>query len=155
MHILLAALLIGVIAGLRTFTAPTAVSWAARCGTIPLAGTALGWVGSIVTAIILTLLALVEIFVIDLSPKTGSRKAAGPFGARVVMGGFSGAAIGLSGGSFWLGLVLGVVGAVLGTYGGAAFRGRLAAAFGRDLPAALTEDAIAIIGAWLIVAYIA
>jgi uncharacterized membrane protein len=50
--------------------------------------------------------------------------------------------------------VLGVVGAVLGTYGGAAFRGRLAAAFGRDLPAAITEDAIAVIGAFLIVAYL-
>jgi uncharacterized membrane protein len=154
MHILLAALLIGFIAGLRTFTAPTAVSWGARLGTIPLVGTRLGWVGNIVTACILTLLALVEIFLIDLSPKTGSRKAPGPFGARVVMGGFSGAAIGLSGGSFWLGLVLGVVGAVLGTYGGAAFRGRLAAAFGRDLPAAITEDAIAVIGAFLIVAYL-
>jgi uncharacterized membrane protein len=70
------------------------------------------------------------------------------------MGGFSGGAIGLSGGLFWLGLVLGVVGAVLGTYGGSAFRGRLAAAFGRDLPAALTEDAIAVIGAFLIVAYL-
>jgi uncharacterized membrane protein len=30
----------------------------------------------------------------------------------------------------------------------------LAAAFGRDLPAAITEDAIAVIGAFLIVAYL-
>jgi uncharacterized membrane protein len=154
MHVLLAALLIGVIAGMRTFTAPTAVSWAARLGTIPLAGTALGWVGSIVTACILTLLALAEIVLVDPSPKTPSRKAARPFGARIVTGGFSGAAIGLSGGSLWLGLALGVVGAILGTYGGAALRGRLAAAFGKDLPAAITEDAIAVIGAFLIVAYL-
>lgn len=155
MHILLAALLIGVIAGLRTFTAPTAVSWGARLGWIPLAGTHLAWVGNIVTACILTLLALAELVLIDPSPKTPSRKTAGPFGARIVFGGFSGAVIGLSGGSLWLGLVLGVVGAVIGTFGGAAFRGRLAAAFGKDLPAAITEDVIAIVGAFLIVACLA
>ena len=152
---LLAALLIGVIAGLRTFTAPTAVSWGARFGRIPLAGTHLAFMGSVVTACILGLLALVEIIVIDPSPKTPSRKAPQAFGARIVSGGFSGAAIGLSAGSFWLGLILGVIGAVLGTFGGAAFRARLAAAFGKDLPAALIEDAIAIVGAFVIVAWLA
>ena len=38
---------------------------------------------------------------------------------------------------------LGVVGAVVGTLGGAAARAAGARAFGRDLPAALIEDAIA------------
>lgn len=151
MSILLAALLIGVIAGLRTFTAPTAVSWGARFGRIPLAGTHLAFMGSAITACIFTLLALFEIFGIDKNPKTPSRKGAQGFTFRVVAGGFSGAAIGLSGGSFWMGLLLGVVGAVIGTYGGAAFRAKLAASFGKDLPAAITEDAIAIIGAVLIV----
>ena len=42
-------------------------------------------------------------------------------------------------------------GAVLGTYVGAAFRAGLAKAFGKDLPAALIEDLVAIGGAWLIV----
>src|ERR1700761_7679864 len=155
MSFYISALLIGVIAGLRTFTAPTAVSWAARLGRIPLAGTHLAFVGSIVTAVILTLLALAEIVLIDPSPKTPSRKGPQGFSARIVTGGFSGAAIGLSADLFWLGLLLGVIGAVIGTLGGAAFRGRLAAAFGKDLPAAITEDAIAIIGAFLIVAYLA
>ena len=155
MHILSAALLIGIIAGLRTFTAPAAVSWAARCGRISLVGTHLAWFGSIITAIILTLFTLFEIIAIDKNPKTPSRKAPPSFGARVVSGAFSGAAIGLSGNQLWLGLVLGLIGAVIGTYGGAAFRGKLAASFGKDLPAALTEDAIAIIGAILIVCCIA
>jgi uncharacterized membrane protein len=53
----------------------------------------------------------------------------------------------------WLGgLVAGVIGAVIGTFGGAALRARLAAGFGRDRPAALIEDAVAILGAALIVA---
>jgi uncharacterized membrane protein len=49
------------------------------------------------------------------------------------------------------GLFAGIVGAIIGTLGGHAFRARLAAAFKKDLPAALIEDAIAIGGAWLIV----
>ena len=51
-------------------------------------------------------------------------------------------------------LLIGVVAglrAIIGTRGGAAVRARLAAAFGRDLPAALIEDVIAIGGAILIV----
>jgi len=48
-------------------------------------------------------------------------------------------------------VVLGVVGAVIGTLGGAWARGKLAGAFGRDLPAALIEDLIAVGGAVLIV----
>lgn len=155
MHILLAALLIGVIAGLRTFTAPAAVSWGARLGWIPLAGTHLAFMGYAVTPWIFTLLALAELVLIDPRPTTPSRKEPGPFGARIVSGGFSGAVTGLSGGALWVGLLLGVVGAVIGTYGGAAFRGKLAAAFGKDLPAAITEDAIAVVGAFLIVAYLA
>ena len=42
-------------------------------------------------------------------------------------------------------LVAGLIGAVVSTYGGAAARGRLAAAFGRDLPAALVEDSLAVV----------
>ena len=48
-------------------------------------------------------------------------------------------------------MACGLAGAVLGTYVGAAFRAGLAKAFGKDLPAALIEDLIAIGGAWLIV----
>ena len=51
-----------------------------------------------------------------------------------------------------MGVVAGIVGAVIGTLGGRAVRARLAAAFGNDRPAALIEDLIAIGGALLIVA---
>jgi|SRR5580698_11648701 uncharacterized membrane protein len=155
MHILAAALCIGIIAGLRTFTAPAAVSWGVRFGRVALAGTHLAFMGSIITASIFTLLALAEIVFIDPNPKTPSRKGAQGFGARVVSGAFSGACLGAAGDSLWLGLLLGAIGAVIGTYGGAAFRGRLAVAFGKDLPAAITEDVVAIVGAILIIAYLA
>ena len=53
----------------------------------------------------------------------------------------------------WLrGAALGAVGGVIGTLAGAEARARLAAAFGKDRPAALVEDAVAIVGAFLIFA---
>ena len=66
------------------------------------------------------------------------------FGARVLIGVFAGAAVGIPAGSVVVGALVGVVGAVIGTLGGAAIRGRLAESFGRDRPAALVEDAAAI-----------
>ncbi|MBM0744487.1 hypothetical protein JOY44_23240 [Phormidium sp. CLA17] len=83
----------------------------------------------------------------DQLPSTPSRKVPVQFGARLVSGALSGAMVGVNGGTLLGGLVAGIIGAVIGTLGGAAMRSRLATAFGRDLPAALIEDVIAIIGA--------
>jgi uncharacterized membrane protein len=52
----------------------------------------------------------------------------------------------------WSGLGAGVIGAVLGTLLGARARGHLAGSFGRDLPAALLEDVVAIGGGFAIAA---
>ncbi|HEV7660951.1 MAG TPA: DUF4126 domain-containing protein [Allosphingosinicella sp.] len=152
----LLALAIGVIAGLRALTAPAAVAWAAylQCGGFTLAATPLAFMGSIWAAIAFAALALLEL-VGDQLPSTPSRKVPMQFGARLVMGGLAGAAIGAAHQMLVAGLVAGIVGAVIGTYGGAAARAGLAKSFGRDLPAALIEDAIAIGGALLIVCHIA
>jgi uncharacterized membrane protein len=149
MVLYLLALLIGVIAGLRTMTAPAAMSWVAHLGWIDLTGSWLAFLGSIWTALVLTVLALAE-FVTDQLPTTPSRTVPVQFGARLVSGGLSGGAIGVATGSMLGGLVAGIVGAVIGTLGGRALRARLAIAFGSDRPAAFIEDAIAIIGAALI-----
>lgn len=145
------ALLIGVVAGLRAMTAPALVSWAAHLGWLPLQGTWLAFMGYAWTPWIFSALALGEL-VSDQLPKTPSRTVPLQFGTRIVMGGLCGGAIGTASGSWLLGMLAGVVGAVIGTLGGHALRARLAAAFGRDLPAALLEDVVAIGGAWLIVA---
>ena len=142
--------LIGVIAGLRAMMAPAMVSWAARLGWIDLGGTSLAFLGYLATPWIFGVLAAIEL-VTDQLPSTPSRTVPQQFGARLITGGLSGAAIGASAGALVLGLVAGVAGAVAGTLGGRAARGKLAAAFGRDLPAALIEDAVAIGGALLIV----
>jgi uncharacterized membrane protein len=47
-----------------------------------------------------------------------------------------------------------VVGAVIGTLGGAAARAGMARAFGSDRPAAIVEDIIAIAGGLVIVAFL-
>ena len=49
------------------------------------------------------------------------------------------------------GLVAGALGGIVGTLGGAEGRARLAAGFGKDRPAALIEDSVAILGAMLVV----
>jgi uncharacterized membrane protein len=144
------SLLIGIVAGLRAMTAPAAVSWAAYFGWIDLSQSWLAFLGYSWTPWIFTLLAIAEL-INDQLPNTPSRKVPPQFAARVIMGALSGAALGTSGGMLVVGLIAGVVGAVAGTYGGAAVRGRLAASFGKDLPAALIEDAVAVLGAFLIV----
>lgn len=146
----LLALLIGVIAGLRAMTAPAAIAWAAYLGWLNLSGSWLAFMGSIWAVGIFTILALVEL-VTDQLPSTPSRKVPQQFGARLIMGALSGAAIGIPSGGWIVGLIAGIIGAVIGTYGGAAIRGKLAASFGKDPPAAFIEDAVAIIGAYLIV----
>jgi uncharacterized membrane protein len=149
MTIYLLALLIGVVAGLRTMTAPAIVSWAAHLGWLDLSGTWLAFLGNAWARGILTLLALVEL-VTDQLPSTPSRTVPIQFGARIATGALSGAAIGASGGVMIGGLLVGIIGAIIGTLGGRAFRARLASAFGSDRPAAFIEDAVAIGAALLI-----
>ena len=148
----LAALLIGLVAGLRTFTAPAAVSWAAHFGWLPLQDTPLAFMGYTITPWIFTVLALVEL-VGDQLPSTPSRKVPMQFAARIISGAFTGTAVGLATGLGLVCLTAGIIGAVLGTFGGHEFRRRLALLFGRDLPAALVEDVIAIGGAFLIMRF--
>jgi uncharacterized membrane protein len=139
----LAALALGFITGLRSMLGPAFVSWAAWLGIIHVQQTPLAFMGFHYTHLIFTVLAIGEL-IGDKLPFTPSRKAAGPFGARLVSGALVGATVGASVQSLAFCIILGVAGAVVGTLGGAAARSWLAARFGRDLPAALLEDAMAI-----------
>jgi uncharacterized membrane protein len=144
-------LVLGVVAGLRAMMVPAAVSWAARLGLLDLGDTWLAFLGYAWTPWILTVLALGEL-VTDQLPSTPSRTVPIQFGARIANGTLAGAALGVAGGSWILGAVLGAGGAVAGTLGGRALRARLAAAFGRDRPAAFIEDFVAIAAVLLIMA---
>ncbi len=137
------ALLIGIISGLRAFTGLAAVSWAAHLHLLHLEGTPLSFLGYTATPWIITLLALGEL-VTDQLPKTPSRTVPQQFGARIVTGAFSGAAIGAASNLLIPGLITGILGAMVGTLGGARIRAALATAFHKDSPAAFLEDAVAI-----------
>ena len=148
--VLLLALLIGVVAGLRALTPPAVVAWAAALHWINLDGTWAQWLAHPITVTVLTILLVGEL-VTDQLPKTPSRKTPMQFGARLATGAFAGAVIGTAWGYTFGGLGAGMVGAVLGTLGGYEFRSRLVKANGgRDLPVALAEDAVAVLGGFAI-----
>jgi uncharacterized membrane protein len=151
MAIYVLAFLIGVIAGLRSMTAPAVVSWAAHLGWLNLDNTPLAFLGSRYVPCILSVLAIGEL-IADKLPKTPSRKTPVPFAGRILTGALSGAALGASSQALIGGLLAGVLGAIAGTLGGYEFRALLVRAIGgKDFPIALLEDAIAIGGALLIV----
>jgi len=154
MPVLLAVFLLGVVAGLRTMTPLAAIAWAAGLGWISLGGTWAAFVARPIVRYGVSLLALGEL-VVDKLPTTPSRKAPGPFAARVVSGTCCGASLGAAHGTLIAGAVVGALGAVAGTLGGYAARARLARAFGRDLPAALLEDVVAVVAALWIAGHVA
>ncbi|MBB6096526.1 putative membrane protein [Povalibacter uvarum] len=147
--IYLLALLIGIVAGLRAMTAPAAFAWGAHLGVLKVQGSLVAFMGFAWTPWIFTVLALAEL-VTDQLPTTPSRTVPVQFGTRILSGALCGAAIGVTGGSLWAGAIAGIIGAVIGTLGGRAARARLAAAFGKDRPAAIIEDIVAIGGAALL-----
>jgi uncharacterized membrane protein len=146
MTVVLLAFLIGVVAGLRALMAPAAVSWAAHDGALDLSASRLAFMGYRYTPWVFTTLAAIEL-ITDQLPSTPSRTVPPQFAARVVLGVLCGATVGSSAGMWVSGALLGIARAVAGTLGGAAARGRMAEAFGSDRPAALIEDAIAIVAA--------
>ena len=144
---------IGFVAGLRSLTAPAAVSWAACYGWIDLQGTPLQFMGSWGAVAVFSFLAVAE-YVADKLPRTPGRTRPGPLIGRILFGGLSGAALALSAQhSPAAGAVLGGIGAVIGAFTGYGVRTRLVPRLGvRDFAVALPEDLVAIGLAYLIVA---
>jgi uncharacterized membrane protein len=145
---------IGVVAGLRSLTAPAAVSWAAHLGWLDLQESPLAFMGSTIAVLILSTLAIVE-YVTDLLPTTPRRTLPGPLITRALMGALSGACLCASAHrSLAPGAVLGGLGGVIGAFAGYQARTRLVQALKvKDRVIALSEDLVAIVLAWLLVAW--
>ncbi|HKF95394.1 MAG TPA: DUF4126 family protein [Gammaproteobacteria bacterium] len=139
------ALGIGIVAGLRSLTAPAVVSWAAHLGWLKLQGSPLAFMGSIAAVTIFSLLALIE-YVADLLPKTPNRTTPVSLIARILMGGLSGACLCASAGqSLLVGAMLGGIGGVIGAFAGYQARTRLVNGLKvKDTLIAIPEDLVAI-----------
>ena len=142
---LLLAFGIGVATGLRSMTAPAVVAWAAHLGWINLSGSPLAFMGSAWAVGIFSVGALVE-FVADKLPTTPARTAAVGLTARIVIGLLTGACLGVAGGaSYWLGALIGAIGAIAGAFGGYQARVRLVRGLHvPDAAIAVPEDLVAI-----------
>lgn len=153
MTFLLETLGIGLVAGLRSLTAPAAVSWAAWLTGLDLQGSPLAFMASKLAVVIFTLAALAE-YVADLLPRTPNRTRPGPLIGRLVLGGLSGACLAVAGRHPMLvGAILGAIGALIGTFGGYEIRSRLVRGLRvRDAFVAVPEDLVAVVLAYLIVA---
>jgi uncharacterized membrane protein len=141
--ILLFAFGIGFAAGLRALTPPAMVAWAAYFGWLNLNNSPLSFMGSIITAVIFSLLAVFEL-IGDLRPTTPKRTAPMPLIARILMGGLCGACA-ASNQSLVIGAILGAVGGIIGAFAGYEIRRKLVAALNiKDIFIALLEDLITI-----------
>jgi uncharacterized membrane protein len=147
------AFVLGIVAGLRSMTPPAVAAWAAHWGWLRLDGTPLAFLESAPARYILLVAMLAEL-VADQLPFTPARTSPGPFIARIVSGGFAGAALAVGlGGSLAAAAVAGGLGAVVGTLGGYRARTGLVRALGvPDFPIALLEDLVAVGTALLVVA---
>lgn len=124
-------------------TAIAVLCWAAWLGVLPEHGWGV-WITYLVSALVFTGFAVAE-YIGDTRPNTPSRKALGGAASRLAFGGLVGA---LAATSVYEpvvgGVLLGLVGAVIGTWGGYAVRVRMARRLGRDLPVAVAESAFAL-----------
>ena len=139
------ALGIGFAAGLRSLTPPAVVAWAAHLGWLNLNNSPLAFMGSIIAAIVFSLLALFELFG-DLQPSTQKRTAPVPLGAHILTGALCGASIcAANHQSLIMGAILGGVGGIIGAFAGYEIRRRLVTALNvKDLFIALLEDLVTI-----------
>ena len=146
-QVLLFAFLIGVDCGLRALTAPAVTSWAAHLGWLNVANSPLKFMGSMITVVIFTILACVEL-VTDQLPATPARTKPAGLVPRILLGGLCGATVASAGGqSLAIGAVLGAVGGIAGAFAGYEIRTRLVKALGvPDFVIAVLEDAVAIGG---------
>ena len=142
---------LGISTGMRTLTATAVLCWYAWLGLLPQHGWTF-WAGNLISVIVFTLMALGE-YVGDTQPSTPSRTTLPQVSARLVFGALAGSLAAqaqtepVAGG-----VVFGVAGVLIGTYGCHWLRMACARRLGRDLPVALSESALAL-GLALLAAY--
>lgn len=145
-------LLLGVVCGLRSMTGPALVCWASYFGWLGLAGTPYTFTAHWPLLLLLSLFAIAE-FIADKLPQTPKRTAPAPLFFRLITGALCGVVLAAAGhAAMGLGIALGAVGALFGSFAGYLVRRALTVRAGlADLPVALVEDLIAVAGGlWVV-----
>ena len=134
---------IGIVAGLRSLTAPAVVAWGAHLNWLNLHGSPLAFMGSTTAVVILSVLAIGEL-IADKLPMIPKRTAPAPLIARIVTGGLCGACLCTAvGRSLLAGTLLGGIGGVVGAFVGYGIRRRLDLHV-KDPVVAVCEDVVAV-----------
>ncbi len=142
-YVFVLALGIGIVAGLRSLTAPAVVAWGAHLSWLNLHGSPLAFIGSTAAIAILSVLAIGEL-VADKLPMIPKRTAPAPLMARVAIGGLCGACLCAAvGKSLLAGTLLGGIGGIVGAFLGYGIRRRLDLHI-KDLVVAVCEDLVAV-----------
>ena len=151
--VLIIALGIGLLCGLRAFAPLALVSWLANWGWMPLAGSHLAFLGTTAGAVTVSVMALAELAG-DKWPKTPKRTEAGPLSVRIVTGAMCAVAVFNAAGEYLpLGVVCGAIGSVGGAFAGYHIRRALVSRLRvPDFVVALAEDIVAIAGSLLLFA---
>jgi len=152
---LIAIPLLGLATGLRSMTPIAIVCWFAYHGDLSVEDSWAAWSGHLVSPIIFTVLALGEL-IVDKLPKTPNRTDPGPLAVRLLAGGLVGAlaATGLQG-AVLEGILLGIIGVLVGAFGGYQVRRELVYRYEwKDWHFALMEDAIAVVGSIIAMGFV-
>jgi uncharacterized membrane protein len=144
-YVFVLAIGIGIVAGLRSLTAPAVVAWGAHLSWLNLHGSPLAFIGSTAAVAILSVLAIGEL-IADKLPMIPKRTAPAPLMARIITGGLCGACLcAAAGKSLLAGMLLGGIGGIVGAFVGYSIRRRLVNTFHiNDLVVAVCEDAVAV-----------
>ena len=137
--------LLGAMTGARSMTPMAVLCWFAYLHHMPIHQTWAFWATRGISVIVFTVLALGE-FIGDKLPKTPNRTSAFPLIGRICFGGLVGGICATSlKGAPAEGVILGVLGAIAGTFVSYHLRAWLTSNKGLpDLPVALLEDAIVV-----------
>ena len=143
---------IGIVAGLRSLTAPAVVAWAAHVGWLNLHSSPLAFMASTAAVAVFSLLAIGELIADKLS-NTPKRTALVPLLARVLTGALCGTCLcAATGKSLLAGAILGATGGVIGAFAGYKARKSLVDHLRiKDFFVAICEDLVAIGLAFLFV----
>jgi uncharacterized membrane protein len=151
-YLLALALGLGIVAGLRSLTAPAVTAWAAYLGWLDLQGSRVAFMASTVALVVFSLLAIGEL-IGDKLPQIPRRTAIAPLLARIFSGALCGACLGAAAHQTLLPAgLLGGAGGIIGAFAGYEIRRRLVSELHlRDFVVAVCEDLIAIGLAFFIV----